>query len=247
MPDSAHSDLPGTDADARRPAAATTARIVVNGVSLIADLSGALYWPDRRMLVVADLHLEKGSASAARGRLLPPYDTAATLRRLAAVIERYSPDCVVCLGDSFDDRRAADRVAADDGERIAALVARQRWWWIVGNHDPDPPARWGGRVADELVVGAIVLRHEARAGAVGEVSGHYHPKAAVRVRYSRVSGRCFVSDGRRLVMPAFGAYTGGLDVLCPAISGLMDRRFDVHILGRRRIQTLPSTRLARPG
>lgn len=245
MPDSANSDLAAPDADAHAPA--VTVPVLVNGVSLVADLSGALYWPDRRMLIVADLHLEKGSASAERGRLLPPYDTAATLRRLAAIIERYRPDSVVCLGDSFDDGRAADRVAAADGARIAALVARQKWWWIVGNHDPDPPARWGGHVADELVAGPLVLRHEAHAGAIGEISGHYHPKAAVTVRYRRVSGRCFVSDGRRLVMPAFGAYTGGLDVFSPAISALLDRRFDVHILGRRRIQTLPSRRLARPG
>ncbi|GAB4189083.1 MAG: ligase-associated DNA damage response endonuclease PdeM [Thalassobaculales bacterium] len=224
-----------------------TQPILLNGALLEAEASGALWWPAEGALLVADLHLEKGSAFAARGRLLPPYDTRETLARLAEAVERRRPARVICLGDSFHDRDAAARIAAADIAAIEALTARADWVWIAGNHDPVPPAGWGGRVARDLVIGPLALRHEAAAGPVGgEVSGHYHPKARVPVasRARSVTGRCFVEDGRRLVLPAFGAYAGGLDVLDPAIGRLFPRGFRVHVIGRTTIRTLPATALA---
>ena len=195
--------------------------------------------------MVSDLHLEKGSGFAARGALLPPYDTAATLARLSEAIDRLEPHRVICLGDSFHDGGAGARLSAGDADRLAELTAARDWIWITGNHDPEPPAHWGGRVMDELVDGALVFRHEARSGAVGELSGHFHPKASVRTRARRVTGRCFVGDGRRLILPAFGAYTGGLDVLDPAISGHLDRNFHIHLIGRERLYSLPGRSLKR--
>ncbi len=220
--------------------------IWLNGVQLLADPSGALFWPARRTLVAADLHLEKGSAFAARGRLLPPYDTAATLKALADAIDRHRPERVICLGDSFHDDGAAGRLAPSDGAAIRGLTAAREWIWICGNHDPAPPRDWGGRVENEVTLGTLTFRHEAAADrpAPGEVSGHYHPKASVRLRVKRVTGRCFVSDGRRLVLPAFGAYTGGLDVLDPALAGLFPRGFSVHLLGRGGVYSFPKTALA---
>jgi DNA ligase-associated metallophosphoesterase len=211
-------------------------QLLVNGVGLLADVSGALYWPTRRTLVVADLHLEKGSAFAARGQLLPPYDSAATLQALAEVIARYAPARVICLGDSFHDEGAAGRLAPADAMALRRLTDAREWVWIAGNHDPVPPAVWGGTVASRVTLGALTFRHQAGGDhAPGEVSGHYHPKASVRTRAKRISGRCFVSDGRRLVLPAIGAYTGGLDVLDPAIAGLFARDFSVYLLGREAV------------
>lgn len=217
--------------------------VTVNGAALIADLSGALWWPDRRTLIVADLHLEKGSSRAARGVLLPPYDTVATLDRLDAAARRFRPDRIVCLGDSFHDRDAPDRLPAPAVERLRRLAAGHECIWVTGNHDPAPPTRWGA-VRDELVIGPLVLRHAARPGAVGELSGHYHPKAAIHVRARRIGGRCFVGDGRRMILPAFGAYAGGLNVLDRAVSGLLERDFTVHLLGDRQIYAFPRSRLS---
>lgn len=219
--------------------------IEVNGAQLIGDLSGALYWPARRLLVVADLHLEKGSSYAASGQLLPPYDTTATLERLAAACRRYAPARVLCLGDSFHDGEASERLATEDRARIEALTGAYDWIWLCGNHDPEPPADWGGRVESELVEGPLVFRHEALDGrpAAGEVSGHFHPKASVKVRFRRLTARCFVTDSRRLILPAFGAFTGGLNVLEPAIAGLFPRGFEAHLLGRRQSFVYPKRAL----
>lgn len=218
--------------------------ILLNGVALHGDVSGALHWPERGWLVVADLHLEKGSGFAARGQLLPPYDTGATLDRLEDACRRLRPKRVVCLGDSFHDRNAATRVAPVDGRRIARLTAAHEWIWIAGNHDPRPPEDWGGTVLEDLVEGALSFRHEARPGPVaGEVSGHFHPKAAVRARGRRVGGRCFACDGDRLILPAFGAYAGGLDVTNPAVASLFRPDFHVWIMGRERLYAFPAARL----
>ena len=203
-----------------------------------------MWWPARQTLVVSDLHLEKGSGFAARGSLIPPYDTAATLARLAEAVARLDPHRVICLGDSFHDGGAAARLSAGDARTLTGLTAARDWIWITGNHDPAPPADWGGRVVEELVDGALVFRHQARPGAMGELSGHFHPKASVSTRARRITARCFVGDGQRLILPAFGAYTGGLDVLDPAISGLLDRGFHVHLLGRSRLYSLPRRGLA---
>lgn len=220
----------------------------VNGVALRALPSGALWWAARRILVVADLHLEKGTAFAARGVLLPPYDSARTLDRLAAEVERMRPETVICLGDSFHDPRAAGRLDRADAARIEAMAGRRRWIWVTGNHDPHPPAGHAGESMPEITVGSLTFRHEARRDLPGggEVSGHFHPRASVVVRARLLSRPCFVSDGRRLLLPAFGAFTGGLDVHDPAIRGLWSRSWAVHLTGQARIYRLPAARLAAP-
>ncbi|MCC7048793.1 MAG: ligase-associated DNA damage response endonuclease PdeM [Alphaproteobacteria bacterium] len=213
-----------------------TTTFVINGAELAADPSGALFWPAAATLVVADLHLEKGSGFARRGTLLPPYDSAATLRRLAIAIEAWAPRRVLCLGDSFHDTQAPQRMTAGENAMLAALTRCTDWIWIAGNHDPDPPAGLGGRVAREITEGPLVFRHEARAGAIaGEISGHFHPKASIPTRGRRVSSRCFVEDGNRLILPAFGAYAGGMDVFDPAIRRLLAPAFAVHVIGRERV------------
>jgi len=220
--------------------------MLINGARLVADPVGVLFWPSESLLLVADLHLEKGSSFAARGQLLPPYDTAATLRRLGRVIARYQPAGVVCLGDSFHDDGAGARLAAEDLATLQGLMAGRQWTWIAGNHDPVPPAAVGGTVAAELMIGPLILRHEPRPHPVaGEIAGHLHPKAALRVRGRRISRRCFAGDGLRLVLPAFGAYTGGLDVLDEAFAPLFPGPFHAHLLGRERLHSVPSKRLAR--
>src|ERR1700680_4743325 len=145
----------------------------VAGVDFVADLSGALFWEEQRLLVVSDLHLEKGSSFASRGVLLPPYDTVATLGRLAAVIARHDPRMVIALGDSFHDRDAHGRLSAPDRDAITAMQLRRDWIWISGNHDPALPSDLGGVVASEVAIGPIAFRHEPT-GAVGEIAGHLH-------------------------------------------------------------------------
>lgn len=218
--------------------------LTIAGTALVPEPSGALWWPERRLLAVADLHLEKATAYAGRGRLLPPYDTAATLERLAEAVRRRRPARLVCLGDSFHDRGAAERLAPEARALIAELAAETDWVWIAGNHDPAPPAGLGGRVAEELAEGPLAFRHQARAEAgPGELSGHFHPKARVSLRGHGFSARCFVGDGRRLILPAFGAFAGGLDVLSPAIRGLFPRGFEAALLGRRAVYRFPAEAL----
>jgi DNA ligase-associated metallophosphoesterase len=213
-------------------------RFHLNGAELIAHVSGAVWWPAAGTLAVADLHFEKGSAFAERGRLLPPYDSAVTLDRLAALMTRFHPRRVICLGDSFHDGRAGDRLPAPLGERLASLARAADWIWIQGNHDPVPPEAWGGRVLEAFAEGALQFRHEAaERQAAGEISGHFHPKAGITWRGRRVTGRCFVEDGRRLILPAFGAYAGGLDARDSAIAGLFPRGFRVHIVGREKLHS----------
>jgi DNA ligase-associated metallophosphoesterase len=215
-------------------------RMVVNGVALQGDVTGALVWPERRLAVVADLHFEKATAFAARGRLLPPYDTAATLDKLEAVVARHGVERVICLGDSFHDGGAAGRLDPAQAARLKGLTSRLDWTWIAGNHDPAPPEDWGGSVAAEFTLGALTFRHEAAPAARGgEVSGHFHPKASVAVRGRRITAPCFVTDGRRLILPAFGAFTGGLSVLDPAIAGLFRRGFQATLLGRNGLFHFP--------
>lgn len=219
--------------------------MLVNGVHLLPDLSGAVYWPARRLLAVADLHLEKGSALARRGVLLPPYDTRATLDRLGGLLRRHAPRTVVCLGDSFHDAGGPGRMVEAEAEELRRMVAAREWIWIAGNHDPAPAGDLGGEWVAEFAVDGLVFRHAPLPDAApGEVAGHLHPKATVGVGGQRVTRPCFVTDGRRLVLPAFGAYAGGLDVLDPAWRPLFPRRaFDVVMLGGDRLHTLPRGRL----
>src|SRR6476469_1058454 len=190
---------------------ARVSKVAIADVTFLADLSGALFWKEQSLLVVSDLHLEKGSSFAARGVLLPPYDTVATLSRLAAVIARHDPRMVIALGDSFHDREAHERLSECDREALGALQARRDWIWISGNHDPALPRDLGGVVATEVAIGPITFRLEPT-GAVGEIAGHLHPKARVAMRGRAMERRCFAADGERAVMPAFGAYAGGLSI-----------------------------------
>jgi DNA ligase-associated metallophosphoesterase len=193
----------------------------VAGVALVADPAGALYEPASGALIVADLHLEKGSSFARRGQLLPPYDTAATLGRLARLVEIWRPRAVVALGDSFHDGDGPGRLCAADRASIAALQRGRDWIWIAGNHDPEPPADCGGEAAAEMALGALTLRHEPCVGAgAGELAGHLHPVAKIAVRGRGLRLRCFATDGARVVLPAFGAYAGGLNVRDAAFHGL---------------------------
>ena len=218
------------------------ATVTIADVTLIADLSGAFVWESERLLVVSDLHLEKGSSFAARGVLLPPYDTVATLSRLSAVIARHDPRTVIALGDSFHDRKAHERLSAGDREAVAALQARRDWIWISGNHDPALPSDLGGVVAHEVAIGPIAFRHEPT-GAVGEIAGHLHPKARVTTRGRTVERRCFASDGERAVMPAFGAYAGGLSIRDAAFSKIFQTLgFMAHVLGDNRLHSIAASR-----
>jgi len=216
--------------------------VTIAGVTLVADLSGALFWQDERLLVVSDLHLEKGSSYARRGVLLPPYDTAATLSRLACVIARHDPRTVIALGDSFHDRDAHGRLSERDRDAITALQARRDWIWIAGNHDPALPDDLGGAVASEVAIGGLVFRHEPT-GAAGEIAGHLHPKARVSTRGRSVERRCFAADGERLVMPSFGAYTGGLSIRDLAFAKIFQTLgFVAHVLGDRRLHAIAASR-----
>jgi DNA ligase-associated metallophosphoesterase len=211
---------------------ATAQPLSVCGAPLVADGSGALYWHAERTLLVADLHLEKGSAQAERGTLLPPYDTCETLGRLAEAVYRYRPARVVALGDSFQDRGGPGRIGADDLENLHNLQADREWIWVAGNHDPEIGARVGGRVCRELRLGGLVLRHEPAAGeATHEIAGHLHPAAKLAMYGTTLRRPCFVGNGRRLVMPAFGAFTGGLNVRDAAFGALFGDGFAVWVLG----------------
>jgi uncharacterized protein len=221
----------------------TTAYATITGVTLVLDPAGALHWPEEGALIVSDLHLEKGSSFAARGVLLPPYDTAATLARLARLIARYAPRLVIALGDSFHDGEGPARVADTDRATLAALQRGRDWLWVAGNHDPAPTHGVGGSGAAMLALGALVFRHEPTADAHdGEVAGHLHPVARVAVRGRAVSRRCFASDGRRIVLPAFGAYAGGLNVRHRAFAPLFSSAFTAHLLGERRLYSFAAVR-----
>jgi uncharacterized protein len=211
--------------------------VQVAGTELLADPDGALYWADEKLLLVADLHLEKGSAFARRGVLLPPYDTASTLSRLARLIEHYAPRIVIALGDSFHDDDGPLRLSDLDRIKLKGLQRGRDWVWIAGNHDPDLPPDVGGRFADIIAIGALTFRHEPSEQAQdGEIAGHLHPVARVAQRGRAVSRRCFASDGDRLVMPAFGAYTGGLNVRDRAFANVFETlSFTAHMLGLERV------------
>ena len=209
--------------------------ISIAGTSLIGDPGGAIYWPQERALVVADLHFEKGSSYARRGILLPPYDTAATLARLTALIMHYAPRVVIALGDSFHDGGGPDRLADNDRAELRELQRGRDWIWITGNHDPEPAQNIGGEFGGALAIGPLTFRH-IPAGSPGEIAGHLHPVARVAHRGRAVSRRCFAADAMRVVMPAFGAYTGGLNVRDAAFAdvfGTLD--FTAHMLGDGRL------------
>lgn len=205
--------------------------LTLSGAALIALPSGGLFWPDEGLLCVSDLHLGRSERMARRaGALLPPYDSAATLTRLDADIEAVRPVRVVCLGDSFDDRAAAEAMDEVDRLWLLRLMAGRDWLWIEGNHDPGP-IDIGGAHLESLKVGPLSFRHIAEPDSRAEVSGHFHPKA----RIAGLSRPCFVTDGSRLVLPAYGSYTGGLDCTAPALRDLFGKGARVILTGTRPI------------
>ena len=188
------------------------------GETFVASPGGALFWPTRQALLVADLHLEKASWFARLGQFLPPYDSHATLTALADEVERTGATRLYCLGDSFHDRFGCERLPAASRDLLTSLTGRLDWTWIVGNHDPGFADHCGGRLEQEVEVGGIVLRHEAVPDDPRpEMSGHFHPKLRVNLRGRQVSRRCFVVSATKIILPAFGSLTGGLDAHHPEI------------------------------
>jgi len=212
----------------------------LGGLEFIPCLSGALYVPEYDTLLIADLHLEKGSSRAHLGQLLPPYDTRAGLLSLQAAIARWTPARVMLLGDSFHDAHGPDRMAQSDRALLEELVTETDFIWLSGNHDPDLPAHLPGSRSAEVALGDITLRHEPGAGAVNEIAGHLHPVAAIRRRGRRVRTKCFVISPARIILPAFGAYTGGLDVRHEAFRPLLaGEAFRVIMIGKTALHALP--------
>lgn len=224
----------------------TPAPLHLAGERLMLDPAGVVSWPARRTLIVSDLHLEKGSHFAARGHFVPPYDTRETLARLTLALRRYHPARLVLLGDSFHDSGGCARMApADCAALVRLLTAVEEVVWVLGNHDPVAPVGLPGRAVEVLEDGPLTFRHEADPRCQGEMSGHFHPKATLATRAGGVSRPCFATDARRVILPAFGAYTGGLDVRDPALGGLFPRGGRVFLLGPDRLYSVPMAPMRR--
>lgn len=218
--------------------------IIINDAILTPDPLGGLYWAAKETLVVSDLHFEKGSSYAERGVMLPPYDTRATLMRLGALMRRYRPCRVISLGDAFHDGGAEARMDGQDAAMLETLVDAAEWRWILGNHDPAPPARFAAAAETETRIGTLVFRHEPTpAPAPGEISGHLHPCARVMGEGRILRRRCFATDGARLVMPAMGAYAGGLNVLDAAFAPLFGS-VTAWVMGEKGVYPVGEDRLA---
>lgn len=226
----------------------TAAPLHFRNERLMLDPSGAAFWPAKRVLIVADLHFEKGSAFAARGALLPPYDTRAALERLNRLVRLYRPMKLIALGDSLHDSNALARLAKDDRVRIEAMGREAQIIWVAGNHDALPHNLPGQCVAEHRE-GPFVFRHEASPYLTAreiEISGHFHPKASIDSRAKRISRPCFVTDGgTRLILPAFGSFTGGLDVRDPAIARFFPRGLRVFLLGQEQLYSFALEQLGR--
>ncbi len=223
-------------------------RVSIEGEPCVLRCSGALWVLNHRTLIAADLHLEKGSAFAARGQMLPPYDSRATLDRLEAEIDALQPAAVVLLGDSFHDSKSVARMAPDDRARLDRLAVGRDWLWLEGNHDiaalADSVETLPGEVVETLSLGSLRLIHEPQPGVrPGEIAGHLHPAARVAAHGRGVRRPAFVTDGRRAVLPAFGAFTGGLDVRDPAIAGLFADPPMAAALGKDKVYALAWERL----
>ena len=215
------------------------------GQSLHARGTGALYWPERKALIVSDLHLGKTERMARRGGpLLPPYELRETLERLVSDINAAPTDTIICLGDSFDDLAAADAVQDEVYSRLAPSMAGRKWIWIEGNHDPGP-VQIGGEHRFEYQLGPLTFRHIAGSPTDGEVSGHFHPKARVSLRGRNLTRPCFLVDERRLILPAYGTYTGGLFCHQPLLANLMGPKAQAILIGPNPV-AFPMPRLPEP-
>ena len=211
--------------------------------TLFAHALGVLYWADQETLIVSDLHLEKGSSFATKQVFLPPYDTAATLDQLSRLIRAFEPKRVIALGDSFHDGEGPERLSTKDQLILTTLVTAAEWIWISGNHDPDLPDHLGGIVMDEIVIGGITFRHEPTESLVNtEVAGHLHPCARIRGRGRTIRSRCFVASSERLIMPAFGAFTGGLNVRDAAFDNLFPGgQYHAYMVGSQKLYPIANS------
>lgn len=223
----------------------TATEIGLNGLTVLLDMTGALFLPDHDTLLVADLHFEKGSSFARRGMMLPPYDTRETLNALKGAIHQYDPRIVIALGDSFHDIGGPDRLGEEERAGLGAAQAGRDWIWVTGNHDHTLPDNIGGQVVAEMTLGPLILRHEPQAGEQSEVAGHLHPVGKVVMRGRATRRRCFLTDGMRCVMPALGAYAGGLNACDAAFKPLFPKGFTAHLIGTERIFAIARTMLCR--
>ena len=206
-------------------------------LSLIADPSGVLFEPDHKLLIVSDLHLEKGSSLARRGALLPPYDTRETLRQLSMIMDRFSPKTLIALGDTWHDGNGPFRMKEDDQQSFALLRKKTEWILIAGNHDPDLPHHLANSIVNEIEIGGVTFRHEPCAALNNpEIAGHLHPVAKIRARGRSIRRKCFISDSNRCILPAFGAFTGGLNILDNAFEPLFpEQNFLTHMISANQI------------
>ncbi|HZH52043.1 MAG TPA: ligase-associated DNA damage response endonuclease PdeM [Microvirga sp.] len=222
-----------------------THEIDLRGRAAVLDLTGAMYLPEEDTLLVADLHFEKGSSFARRGMMLPPYDTRETLNALSEAVFRYDPRAVVALGDSFHDIGGPERLGEEERATLAKVQHGRDWIWVTGNHDRTLPESIGGQVVEEMAVGPLTLRHEPVEGAEAEVAGHLHPVGKVVMRGRSTRRRCFLTDGSRCIMPALGAYAGGLNACDAAFKPLFPKGFTAHLIGTERIYAIARSMLCR--
>ena len=231
----------------KRPTALPKApAITLAGLELRPDISGAIHVPELSALIISDLHLEQGTSLARRGIRVPPFDTHLTLKLLESVVQRFKAQRLIFLGDSFHDGDGENRLEADLLARLSSLAGAHDTFWICGNHDPLPPQKLPGHAADHLMLGNLLLRHEPEhlAEDIFEIAGHLHPGCGVTQRGRRVYGKCFIADQRRLIMPAFGAYTGALPVYSAPFGGLFTHdKTHVWMMGREQIYKFPFARV----
>ena len=215
----------------------------LSNTRLIADISGALFWPEKQTVIFSDLHLEKGSWFAKQNVFLPPYDTLDTLNRVEKVVNYFKPSRVISLGDSFHDDTWMERISKEQIAKILNLTNNYEWFWIQGNHDPCGVPSLGGINLSDYLDSPLTFRHEAKRETTdGEVSGHFHPKAKIKLNRKSFSDRCFISDEKRVILPAFGSFTGGLNVMDKAISSFFRDDFKVFLLGSK-VRQFPKTAL----
>jgi hypothetical protein len=223
----------------------TTHEIELKGQVALLDLTGAMYLPAHDALLVADLHFEKGSSFARRGMMLPPYDTRETLMALSDAVFRFNPKTVIALGDSFHDIGGPDRLGDEERATLTDVQKSRDWIWVTGNHDRILPDSIGGQVVEEMSLSSLTLRHEPMAGEQAEIAGHLHPVGKVVMRGRSTRRRCFLTDGQRCVMPALGAYAGGLNACDAAFKPLFPNGFTAHLIGTERIFAIARSMLCR--